>query len=468
MQRGVIYVRISRDRAGAGLGVDRQEEDCRSLASRLGLEVAGVFSDNDLSAYSGRRRPGYEAMCSDLRAHKGTVVLCWHTDRLHRRTAELATFIDMAKATGTTVQTVTAGPLDLASPSGLLTARLVGAVAEHEIDHARERMARAKSQAAQSGTWLGGRRPFGYEADGVTIRPTEADALRTAAQGVLQGRSLRALAAEMALVGTSKVQAPVDAVALRRLLLRPRNAGLMEHQRKVIGKASWEPILDEETWTSVVAVLTDPSRKTTTTPDLRHLLSGVATCAICREPLKAHRGSRRRLSYTCEGRHVARDASALDRHVRALVADRLAQPDLADLLYTPPGDTTAATRAEAEQVRSRLADLADAYARDAISLDQMTRASEGLRARLSALEESLRRSIQHRPLEALMAAPEPRTAFLAAPLDVQRAVMDLLLQIEVMPGRRGRPKGWQPGQPYADLASVRTSWRTAAAGSAAA
>jgi site-specific DNA recombinase len=45
-----IYCRISRDRVGAGLGVERQEEDCRDLANRLRWDVVDVYTDNDLSA----------------------------------------------------------------------------------------------------------------------------------------------------------------------------------------------------------------------------------------------------------------------------------------------------------------------------------------------------------------------------------------------------------------------------------
>ena len=55
-----IYVRISRDRNGDCLGVERQEQECRTLAERLGWTVTEVYSDNDISAFSGRRRPDYE------------------------------------------------------------------------------------------------------------------------------------------------------------------------------------------------------------------------------------------------------------------------------------------------------------------------------------------------------------------------------------------------------------------------
>ena len=70
-----IYVRISRDKVGAGLGVERQETDCRELAARLGWAVVEVFADNDLSAYSGKARPRYRTMLEAIRAgHVGAVL----------------------------------------------------------------------------------------------------------------------------------------------------------------------------------------------------------------------------------------------------------------------------------------------------------------------------------------------------------------------------------------------------------
>ncbi|MCY7290261.1 MAG: recombinase family protein, partial [Cryobacterium sp.] len=45
-----------------GLGVERQREDCLQLARERGWEVVAEFADNDISAYSGRSRPGYRAL----------------------------------------------------------------------------------------------------------------------------------------------------------------------------------------------------------------------------------------------------------------------------------------------------------------------------------------------------------------------------------------------------------------------
>ncbi len=66
--RAAIYVRISSDRAGAGMGVARQEEDCRALCERLGWQVASVYRDNDVSAFSGQTRPAWQQLNSDIAA----------------------------------------------------------------------------------------------------------------------------------------------------------------------------------------------------------------------------------------------------------------------------------------------------------------------------------------------------------------------------------------------------------------
>ncbi|MGH3699071.1 MAG: recombinase family protein, partial [Pseudonocardiaceae bacterium] len=187
-----IYARISNDKTGAGLGVERQEADCRALAERLGWIVAEVFSDNDLSAYSGKPRPRYRAMLEAIRAGRITAVLAWHTDRLHRSPIELEDYISACNdGRDVPTHTATAGPLDLSSPSGRMLARTLGTLARYESEHRGERVAAAALQRARAGRRSGGPRPFGYEDDGVTVREPEAAAVRTAVESVLAGASLR-------------------------------------------------------------------------------------------------------------------------------------------------------------------------------------------------------------------------------------------------------------------------------------
>lgn len=44
------------------------------------------------------------------------------------------------------------------------------------------------------------------------------------------------------------------------------------------------------------------------------------------------------------------------------------------------------------------------------------------------------------------------------PLDCRRAVIAALIEIKIMPTSKGKPKGWQPGQPYFDPRSVKITW----------
>jgi len=147
-RRVVLYTRISKDREGAGLGVERQRADCLELAERLGWSVVGHHSYNDLSAYTGKARPGYKALLADIDSGRADAVLVWHTDRLHRSPVELEAYIERCEKQGVMTQTVKAGAVDLATPSGRMVARQFGNLARYEVEHMIERQQRAKLQAA--------------------------------------------------------------------------------------------------------------------------------------------------------------------------------------------------------------------------------------------------------------------------------------------------------------------------------
>ena len=113
--RVAIYVRISRDPKGTGLGVKRQERECRELCRLLGLIVVAVFVDDDRSAFSGKPRPEYIAMLERLELGDFGAIVAWHPDRLHRSPVELESFIDLLERCQATVLTVQGGDYDLAT-----------------------------------------------------------------------------------------------------------------------------------------------------------------------------------------------------------------------------------------------------------------------------------------------------------------------------------------------------------------
>lgn len=84
--KAVVYAaKSTEDKHGS---IPTQLEDCRKMAEREGWEIAGEFSDEGFSAYSGNRGPGLEeakALAVQRASEYGEAVLvAQHTDRLAR------------------------------------------------------------------------------------------------------------------------------------------------------------------------------------------------------------------------------------------------------------------------------------------------------------------------------------------------------------------------------------------------
>ncbi|HEV8425302.1 MAG TPA: recombinase family protein, partial [Actinomycetes bacterium] len=193
-----IYARISYVRREDGtqerLGVERQVPPCRELASRKGWTVVEpVYEDNDLSAFSGKRRPGYEQLLADAKAGRINVIVAWHADRLTRQPIENEGLIQLAERHGIQLATVT-GEHDLATPSGRLHFRMLGSIARYESEHRAERLRLKFQEQARAGRPNGGGvRPFGFELDKLTVDEPEAALLRDAAERLLAGEGLHAV-----------------------------------------------------------------------------------------------------------------------------------------------------------------------------------------------------------------------------------------------------------------------------------
>ncbi|MBV8177683.1 MAG: recombinase family protein [Mycobacterium sp.] len=94
--RAAIYTRVSQDATGQRADATRQSEDCEALADQLGWEVTHRYGDDDLSAYSGHTRPGFEAMLKAMADSEFGAVICWHPNRLFSSMQDLQRLIAIA------------------------------------------------------------------------------------------------------------------------------------------------------------------------------------------------------------------------------------------------------------------------------------------------------------------------------------------------------------------------------------
>ncbi len=169
--------------------------------------------------------------------------------------------------------------------------------------------------------------------------------------------------------------------------------------------------------------------------------------------LVAGRQGRRSDSYVCKrGGHVRRSRPGLDDLVTRIVVGRLAQPDAVAALARSDGAEAQQAADHAEAVRSRLDVAADAYAAGEIDGQQLKRITGRLRPELDRWQQVARAATTAPDLIDL-ASPDIAQRWESLPLARKRAVIDMLLDVVVMPTtRRG-------GSGVFDPESVRVTWK---------
>jgi site-specific DNA recombinase len=451
MDNACIYTRISHDKKaddeGEGLGVARQEEDCRKLAKGHGWAVSEVYSDNDISAYNGAVRPRFEAMLDAIKRGQHDVLLCWHQDRLYRSVKDMERVIEVCEVAGVPIKTVNGGDLDLAQATGKAIARILGSVSRMESEHKAERQRRANVQRAQAGSWWSSQRCFGYTLAGELCEP-EASMIRQAAADVLDGKSLRAVAGEW---NGAKVESTRGAVwntsRLKRLLTNPRYAGLRTYHGKVTGPGNWEAILDADTHAGLVAVLRDKSRGGAVSYERKYIGSHRYICGRCKAPMhhtvSTHSDGRTFHRYACtKSAHLSRSQPELDAYVEMVVLAYLR--DEKRLHKVLAGTRDAVDVGELRTRRAALAaqkdELATLFTEGFLDGPGVRRESAKLTTKIAGIDTALAEVARRNPVAELVKdGPDMIEGHWAAlSPDLKGKVIDELCTVTVNPSPRGR------------------------------
>jgi DNA invertase Pin-like site-specific DNA recombinase len=481
-----LYLRRSNGRKP----LPRQRAITTGHVQGMGGRIIAEFADADKTAFRkiGGKQPerdDFTRMLAILRANPGLGVAAWHADRLTRNDKDTAELIEVCAAGGHLVVTPSGGTYDLSTANGRKRLRDDASDAIYEVDHGRERVLAGRAEVAAEGRWLGGKRPFGWELDPEPVdgdgeplldddgkpvkgilrkREPEADALAGACRDVLDGKTTYRIArdwnARGILTPTGKLW---TAHEVRRILLRPRNAGLMEYQGQITRPASWPAVVDEQAWRALRAKLTDPARKTTPGPQRRHLLTFIAVCGVCGAPVfcTSTGGRDRRPVYRCRRDtrgHVARDKTALDDFITRLVLARLARDDAKDLLTRRDErpDVSALYR-EAAAIRELMAERDRLHRQRVITTPMLVDGMRELQAELDGVDRQIADAGQADVIAPLLR--NPAEVWAGLDIDQRRQVIDAMMTITIMPSPKGRPAGWQPGQPYLRPDSILITWK---------
>lgn len=454
-QRAAVYARISSDRAGEGLGVERQESLCRDLADRKGWPVVETFADNDISAYAGAPRPQYRAMLEAIRAGDVDAVLCVDLDRLTRQPAELETFIALADEFGVALANVS-GDVDLSTSDGRFRARIMGAVARQESEKKSERLRRQRDQRAKAGKPHPAPRRFGWNEDMTELDTTEAALIRSAVRDLMAGASYRGVAREWNAKGVTTVPGNEwTTSAVRDLMRNPRLCGLRVHRGEIVGEGTWPPIIDRDTFERLQAVRRANHTQVGRPP--ARLLTGLLVCAKCEHTLSAA-GSMKTASraYACRkqpGRGHAGACGSLqiagppaEDWIRDAVLHRLSSPAFVEAV-AQVGDTAghAAAVEDLQAAEDRLAEIADMFGAGELDRAAYLRARDLAEERQTKARAAVDAHTTTTALEGMPRSGDLRDWWETLTMDRQRAVLQTVLsKVTVEPFDPKGPRRFQP------------------------
>lgn len=453
--RAAIYARQS---VAEPEGIRRQVEACQQLADARDYIVVDAYEDDSVSGYRERGEgTAFARMLADARAGKFDVLIVRKLDRLGRSLAALEAL------TAAKVNTVTTdGALDLASPSGRLVANVLTSVARAESEVKAERRVFANADRRTKGVPTSGRVPYGYtwvpmaergeDGTAYVLDAERAPDVRRIYDEFLAGVAIGSIARDLNLAGRRTLPTkrhpdgvPFSPTTVRRILMSPYYAALLPLPREDGGvydqrditrdscvEGAWPAIVTPDEWAEAKTRLEHPERKTSPGPTRRWLLSGIAVCGVCKQPIRAGGGERGIHSYRCGSMaHFMRRGVPLDDFVERLVVARLERPDAVDLLVDRERPDVDALRAERRRLEVSLRELGDDHDDGLVGRAEYQRRLKRLNARVAELDGKLQAGANVEPLRDLVGAGDVRGAWDALPLGRKRAVLEALLTIEV-------------------------------------
>ncbi|WP_120340034.1 recombinase family protein [Cryobacterium soli] len=442
--RAAIYVRQSVNHKE---GIERALARCTRLVEARGWSLVETFADNDVSASKSRTSSRWADLLRAVEAGRIDVVVGIDMDRLVRSIQDMGTLIDL----GVRVLTVD-GEIDLTTADGEFRATMLAGIARFEVRRKSERQKRANEYRTASGRPAPGRRRFGYEVDGIRPRAGEAEVVVRMFEHVANGGSIRSLA--RGLVADGVDPAPGLEWSNRRvrdILTNPHYAGRIKRLGGVLDSDVVIPVVDATLWADVNAILSDPSRKTTTGQAPRHIVSLIAHCGTCGDRLVYMR------AYLCRSSasHVSIRKPILEPVVVEAVATAFLTTPL-DSFGTPGSTSVGHLMAQHRKIeasaadvladrdeglvsssvaRARLVDLRDERLKIEAELER-ARTEKTASATLSEIAHDLVGDSREWTMGEFAAMVQTvGERFTALDMDRQRDVVRALLHVEVASGR---------------------------------
>jgi len=236
---------------------------------------------------------------------------------------------------------------------------------------------------------------------------------------------------------------------IRQILLRKANIGVRVYTTAseddavaVEYPATWRQILDRDTFAQVVGVLSAPERRVSRSNVARHLLSNIARCGTCNEPMTVQtvgQKGKKYPAYRCPVAHVAKTEAKTDAVVEQVVLEILASDAVRASLRRDDGGRTREAVEKAAALRAELKALEEDRLNGDVTREQFLRMNRKWQADLAAAEAALTRRRDSAVYADLVNADDIGAVWDATPIDRRRAVIAAVANVVLhRTNRRGR------------------------------
>jgi len=321
-KRAVIYARISQTQK-----VDKvadQTSQCRDLAAKYGYDVVAVFSDDGISASRKADgtvldRVGFDGLLEFLDGGGADIVLATEEARFDRDGQAKRELEFVCQTNGLTWHTIRDGHVDPGTDAGELMSGIRVLMDRQESRRSAARRKAANAMLIAKGMPSGGKRPYGFESDLITVRESEAKWVRFMYAEVLKGTSLYMIRKALNDGGARTTGGKLfSATLLKDTLSRPRNCGRLVAlgvlQEKSLINQIVEPAVFDEAMGMLSAIRAD-GKTSGPKPEL-NWLSSMILCASCGAPMISKLGAQgTHRYYMCNRKASGMDSNVNRKHV---------------------------------------------------------------------------------------------------------------------------------------------------------
>lgn len=408
-----VWIRVSTEDQAQGESPEHHRKRAEMYAESKGWQIVRVYDLSGVSGKSVMNHPEAQAMMKDVASGRITGLIFSKLARLARNTRELLDFAEYFEKYRADLISL-AESIDTSTPAGRFFYTLIAALAQWEREEISSRAKASVVVRAKMGKILGGAPPFGFrrESGQFILDPVEAPIRRHLFELFLEHRRLKTVAAVANKTGyRMRSGRKFSDTTVRRLLEDPIAKGLRRanYTRQSADGKKWElksqdewiyqqvePIVSEETWTTVNAIL-GSWKEGEKKPRKRavHLFTGLARCGNCDAGMTVKHLSP---SYDCPKCHRKIRIADLEAVFRERLHDFFQSADevrdyleAEDHALREKRELLAALQAEEAQVRSDTDKTYKLYLDGVISSQGFGERYGPLEARLKALGDEIPR-----------------------------------------------------------------------------